>query len=703
MSLPSIRRSYSATLLLSVSFISLPTAFAQDITDEIIVTGSPLMRSVDEAITGVSVLSGDELADRLAATIGETLKSEPGVSSTFFGAGASRPIIRGQGGDRVRVLTNGIGSIDASSASPDHAVAAEPAQAERIEVLRGASLLRYGSSGSGGIVNVIDGRIPINVPEAVSGAIRLGASTVDLGRDIAGSVDVGLGENFVFHLDGTWRESDDYGIPGEAESEILHAFEHDDEDHDDDHEDEEETPDTGRLENSFATSQSITGGLTYVGKRGFLGAAVHRFESNYGIPGGHAHGEEEHGHDDEDDHEDDHDEDHDEEEEENVTIGLEQTRLDINGALDFDGFINRVQLFAGFADYTHTEFEGPGVVGTVFANEGYEVRLEAIQKEINGWSAAYGVQLRSRDFSAIGEEAFVPPTQTDQFGAYMFHEKSLGDFHVEGAARFERTEHTNNVTAEQRDFDLFSVSGGGDFHLTDAIRLGGTVFRTERAPTSEELFSNGPHLATNQFERGDATLGKEIATGIEGALRHREGGHFVTINAFYTDYANYIFETNSGTEEDGLPVFTFTGEDASFSGLEIHAGSSLGSLGGFDVSVDALAEYVRAKTESGNLPRIPPLSILSGIEAESDRFKIRAEVDYAAKQNELAAFEIPTDDYALVNLFTTWKPPMGAQNVRLKVSILNLLNSDARQHTSFLKDVVPLPGRNVRFSINASF
>ena len=709
--------SLSAVLLLSVSGSALAQTASQPAEDEIIVTGSPLMRSVDEAITGVSVLTGQELSDRLAGTIGETLKSEPGVSSTFFGAGASRPIIRGQGGDRVRVLTNGIGSIDASSASPDHAVAAEPAQAERIEVLRGASLLRYGSSGSGGIVNVIDGRIPTRVPDDIEGAIRIGATSVDLGREVAASADIPAGNNFVIHLDGTWRESDNYKIPDEAESAIFHALEHEEEhddddhdDHDDDHDDEheEETPDRGSLENSFSNAKSFTGGLSYVGDRGFFGAALHRYESDYGIPGGHEHAEEEEDdhHDEDDDDHDDHDheeEGHDHEEEAGVTIGLEQTRLDLNGGLKLDGFIERVQFFGGVADYKHTEFEAPGEVGTVFTNKGYEGRLEAIQAESNGWSAAYGLQLRSRKFSAIGDEAFVAPTKTNQIGAYMFHEKELGDIHLEGAARYERTDHENKTTGQTRDFDLFSLSAGGDVHLTDTIRLGGTVFRTERAPTSEELFSNGPHLATSQFERGDITLDKEVATGIEAAFRHRQDNHFITVNAFYTDYENYIFEADIGEEEDGLPVFLFTGADATFQGAEIHAGHDLGRVGSFEVSADVLAEYVRAKTDSGNLPRIPPLSILPALEAESERFKFRAEIDYAASQKKLAAGEIPTDDYALTNLFATWKAPTGAQNVRLSLSVLNLMNVDARQHTSFLKDVVPLPGRNVRFSISADF
>ena len=707
-----LRSVSAATLLLSMS----AAAFAQTpssntLTDEIIVTGSPLTRSVDEAITGVSVLTGEELSNRLAGTIGETLKAEPGVSSTFFGAGASRPIIRGQGGDRVRVLTNGIGSIDASSASPDHAVAAEPAQAERIEVLRGASLLRYGSSGSGGIINVIDGRIPTELPEnGVDGAVRIGASSVDNGREAAGSIDFGAG-NLVFHFDGTIKETDNYRIPGFAESSRLRALEEAEEEHDEDeeghdedehgHEDEEEA--FGRLENSQTKSTALTGGASYIGERGFIGFAVHKFDSDYGIPGGHAHGHE-------DEHEEEHeDEDHDEEEheeeegEEQVTIGLDQTRLDVNGALEFDGAIERVQFFGGYADYEHTEFEAPGEVGTVFTNEGYEARIEAIQRENNGWTAAYGVQLRNRDFAAIGEEAFVPPTKTNQLGIYTFHEKELGEFHLEGALRYENTTQENSITNEDINFDLISVSAGGDVHLSDAVRLGGTIFRTERAPTTEELFSNGPHLATEQFELGDPTLDKEVATGVELAFRHREDGHYLTVNAFYTDYADYIFETETGEEEDGLPVFQFTGEDASFTGFEVQGGMDIGTFGNFTLKADALAEYVRAKTDSGDLPRIPPLSVLTGLEAESERFKFRAELDYAAEQNKVETFEIPTDDYALVNLFATWRAPVDAQDVRLSLSVLNLLDDDARQHTSFLKDIVPLPGRNVRFSIASSF
>ena len=684
---------FSTGLLASVFL--LPAAFnsasaqAQDTTDEdvIVVTASPLNRSVDEAITGLSILTDDDLEDRLAATIGETLKLEPGVSSTSFGAGASRPIIRGQGGDRVRVLLNGVGSIDASSASPDHAVAAEPAQAERIEVLRGASILRYGSSGSGGVVNSIDGRIPSEFPDGNTDvAVRVGASSVDLGRQAAASIDQRAG-NFVFHFDGTFREADDYRIPTEAESEAQLESEGE--------EIPEDFDENRDLENSFAESGSLTAGVSYIGDNGFIGIAVNNFTSTYGIPGGHEEGEEE-GEEGEEGGEEE------EEEEGGVFIDLDQTRVDLNAGLDLGGPIERLQVFAGYADYEHTEFEGPGEVGTVFSNEGFEIRAEAIQAAIGTWKAAHGVQYRERDFSAIGEEAFVPPTVTEQLGVYTFHELEIGNGHIEAAGRYERTNQENSVSGEEVDFDLFSISGGGNLFLADGFRVGVNGFRTERAPTTEELFSDGPHLATSQFEIGDSTLGKEVATGAEASARYADSARSISVNAFYTDYSDYIFEQETGEIEDGLPVFQFVGEDAEFYGFEAVGETDLVDVGTFQLSADSLVEFVRATAESGDLPRIPPLSVLSGLEAESDRLKLRAEWEYVSEANDVAAFELPTDSYNQINAFLTWKAPVDSkQDVQLRVSVLNIFDVEARQHASFLKDVVPLPGRNVRFSISA--
>ena len=674
------------TTTLLASALMIPSfAFAQDNADEdlIIVTGSPLSTNLDEAITGQSILTGDELQDRLAATIGETLKLEPGLSSTTFGAGASRPIIRGQGGDRVRVLINGVGSIDASAASPDHAVAAEPAQAERIEVVRGASLLRYGSSGSGGIVNVIDGRVPQDFPDGNTDAsFRIGASSVDQGFEGAASVDQRAG-NFVFHLDGTIKEASDFRIPTEAESEAQLESEG------------EEIPDdfndSRRLDNSFSESNGLTGGVSYVGDRGFFGVAVSTFNADYGIPAGHH----------EEEGEEEGEEEEEEEEEGGVFIEAEQFRVDVNGAWEFDGPFEKVQVFGGYADYEHIEFEGPGEQGTVFANEGFEIRAEAIQAAIGDWRGAYGVQYRERDFSAIGEEAFVPPSETEQFAAFTFHELDLNAFHLEAAARFEHTSQENSVTEFDRSFDLISLSAGGDVHLSDAFRVGGTVFRTERAPTTEELFSDGPHLATNQFEIGNPNFDEETATGAEAAIRYRRGGQNLTLNLFYTDYSDYIFEAETGEIEDGLPVFQFTAEDAEFYGFEVVGETELFDAGSFGISADGLVEFVRAETDTGNLPRIPPLSTLVGLEAESERLTLRGEWEYVSEADDLADFELPTDSHNLINGFLTWKLPVGEDDLAFRFSVLNIFDEEARIHSSFLKDLVPQPGRNFRFSVTA--
>lgn len=695
---PVLRRCVGTLLLssaLSSSLIS-GQAFAQqdiiaDDIDEIIVTGSPLVRSADEVITGVSVLTGEELANRLSGTIGETLKTEPGVSSTFFGVGASRPIIRGQDGDRVRVLDNGIGSIDASSFSPDHAVATEPAQAERIEVIRGASVLRFGSSGAGGIVNVIDGRIPQALPEGgYDGAIRVGGSTVDDGIEVAGAIDAALGQNFVLHLDGTFRDTDDFDIPGFAVSDIAQA-----EAIADGADPDEVGGDFGTLTNSAVETSAFSGGLSYIGERGFFGVSIRQFDSEYGIQEEGEEGEEE-----------EEGEEGEEGEEEAPFIDLDQFRIDVRGRLELDGFFESLDVFAGYADYEQFEFEAPGEAGALFANDGGEARIELVQAENNGWQGAYGFQVRIRNFEAISFEddsSFIPPSLTQQYGIYTFQEKELGNIHLELGARYENSQIRNDTTNFDRDFNAFSISGGADYHLNDQWRIGATAFRTQRAPSAEELFTDGVHLATGQFEIGDDTLGLETARGGEIALRYRGETNFLTVNGFVTSYNDYVFGAETGEFEEGLPVFQFQADDATFRGAEVQVGQDIGYFAGFDIKADGLLEFVRATTEGGNLPRIPPLSGLIGVSAENDNWNLRAELDIASSQDNTAEFELPTEGYQLVNLFLTYKFDVAENPLNFRVSVHNLFDDDARQHTSFLKDALPLPGRNVRFSLALNF
>ncbi len=701
MSIKSLRLTSATSALVCATPLLFSTALAQENEreDEIFVTGSPINTSVDESLVGVSVLDGEELANRLNGTIGETLKSEPGVASTFFGPGSSRPIIRGQGGSRIRVLDNGVGTIDAASISPDHAVAAEPALAERVEVVRGSGILRYGSGATGGVVNIIDGRIPTEVPEdRIDGVLRAGTTTVDDGTEFAGAADILLGEtgnsSIVLHVEGTYRETDDYDIPGFAESAFQRAAEEAEEGGDEE-EEEEEARDV--LENSFTETDTLAAGLSFISDRGFIGLAIKQTNSEYGVPGGHHHHH----------HEEGEEEEEEEEEEENVFIELEQTRYDLNGELALDGAaFEKINIFAGYADYEHIEFEGPGERGTVFSNEGFETRIELLQRQQGEWKGAVGLQYNDNEFSAIGEEAFVPPTTSEQIGIYTFQETNVGDWHFEGAARFENTSHTDDTNNIEREFDTFSVSGGADYHINESWRIGGTIFRTERAPATEELFANGPHLATNQFEIGDNTLDTETATGVEAAIRFGNDVASLSFNVFHTSYDDFIFLAPTGGEEDELPIYTFQASDTVFRGFEIAGDVILSDDGKTVWTADAVLEKVEAEKDvvnNDNLPQIPPLGLLVGLQAESDRLSVRGEVDYAAEQNSVAPFELPTDSYTALNAFITFAPLSSDPTLKVRVAGINLTDEEIRQHSSPLKALVPQPGRNLRISVEKSF
>lgn len=719
------------TALLSVSGLALLASAKahataapplEDQLEEIVVSGAFEGRKLGETILGATILNKEEVLRRLSGTIGETLRSQPGISSTYFGPGASRPVIRGLGGDRIRVLDNGIGSIDASATSPDHAVAVEPALAERIEILRGTAMLMYGSSAAGGVVNVLDNRIPSIAPEnGFEAAARYGFTSVDDGHEATAAFNALLrdenGSQIIFHGDYSYRNTDDFSIPGFAESSRLRALEeaeedHDDhdDDHDDDHEGEEEEA-FGILENSAVETKAGSGGLSFLFDNGFLGFNIRKLDSLYGVPGGHAHGHEEE-HEDEDHEDEDHEDedDHEEGEEEMVRVDLDQTRYDLAGEFSGDfGWFSKAKFRFGYSDYTHTELEGDEV-GTVFSNEGWEGRLDLVEKSSERWKGTTGIQIRTRDFSAIGEEAFVPATESSQIGLFTVKEYSVGDWRFDFGGRYEHTKYELAESAVERSFDGFSGSLGAGYDLSDDAFIGVTVFRTERAPSTEELFSNGPHLATNAFERGNADLGLETALGVEATFTYATGPFSFVGNIYATSYDDFIYEVSTGEEEDELPVFEFRANDAQIWGLEAKAEYHVGTyrwqaVGDIDVHMDAQFDMIEADLDRGGndeLPRLPPSSFMIGAEASSDLFDLRTEVEFYGKVSDVAEVELPTDSYSFWNAYLTLRP-FENKNLSFEVRGSNLLDSTGRQHTSFLKDVAPLPGRNVRLSFRAEF
>ena len=678
-----------------------PHGEAQDI----IVT-APYVRELN-ILAGTSVLSGPELQRELRPQIGDTLARLPGVSATSFSPGASRPVIRGFQGERVRVLTDGIGAIDVSNTSADHAVTIDPLTADRVEVLRGPAVLLFGGQASGGAVNVLDRRIPRAVPEHAYhvDVVGLYGSAADE-RSGGAAADLALGGGLVFHLNGSWRKTDDLRAGGYVLSPRLRAeqFEIAEEELEEGHlQEAEEALELanlrGRIPNSDVEQKTASAGLALIRDTFNIGASVSRFESDYGVPmrpgAAHHHDHDDH---DEDDHEDDG------HHEGPVRIGLKQTRYDLRGEYQLaSGFLDRIRLRLGAADYQHTEFEG-GEVGTVFTSSGAEGRLELVQRDNAGWRGATGVQYFRRNFRAEGAEAFLPPNKTDQFGIFTLQELDLGTVDLEGSARFEHSDVRARDLGLTRRFDAFSLAAGASYEVAPRMRVGLNLSRTERAPAAEELFSDGPHIASQAYELGDPDLKKERSWGAEAYVRAERSDLNFSATLFANRFDNFIYQAATGEEEDGLPVFEHRQRDARFYGFEAEASAPLFTLGGFKLVADVVADYVRATVRgAGAVPRIPPLRLLGGIGAQSSRIDGRVEVEWVDKQTRVAEFENPTGSHTLVNASLGWKPWGRANESVIMLSANNIFDVDARRHASFTKDFVPLAGRDIRLSARFSF
>ncbi|OJW64713.1 MAG: TonB-dependent receptor [Sphingomonadales bacterium 63-6] len=663
---------------------------------EILVTAPGLARL--DILAGTSVMSGTELQRNLGAgTLGDVLAKVPGVSSTSFAPGVSRPVLRGLTGERVRVLTDGIGSIDAASTSADHAVTIDPLLTDRIEVLRGPAVLLYGSQAIGGAVNVIGKRIPPRVPdEAVHVDAMAAVDTAADRREIGSSVDVPLASNVAFHVDGSWRKSGDVQVPGYVasktlRSELLAGADQLEEDGFAEEADEVRATANlrGKVPNSQTETTSLGTGIAFFSGDSNLGVSFGYFDTNYGAP-------EKPGIPDPLDTE--------AEEEAPVTIGMKQYRVDLRGVLDLgDGFFDKLQTRWGWSDYTHTEFEGTET-GTRFDVTGIEGRLELVQSQRGGWGGSLGAQYSHQDFEAIGEEAFVPPSKTDSFALFTVQEFDLAPFELEAGGRYERTDIDVASLNETRGFDTFSGALGLSYNITPGLRIGINGSRAERAPSVQELFADGPHVATQQYEVGNVDLTKEGAWGLEGYVRGNVGGATLSFSVYQNWFDGFIFLSEAGTEEDGLPVYEFLQQDAKHFGLEGEISAPLYQTDGFKLLADLRGDYVRATLADGSpVPRIPPLSLKGALEAQVGAFDARAEVEWYDKQDRLAPLETPTDSFAFTNLSLAWHPLTGSDNLTLMLQADNIFDVEGRRHASFTKDFIPLTGRNFRLSMKASF
>lgn len=663
--------------LILVTLFATPAAHAQagaGLLDEIVVTVTPLA----DLAQPVAVLDDRALLLRLAPTLGETLERELGVSSTYFGPASSRPVIRGQSGSRVKVLTDGISTLDVSDISADHAVTIEPLLADSIEIIRGPATLLFGSSAAGGVVNVIDSRVPTVVPDdPVTGRFELRGDTAAREQAVVGRLDGGSG-SLAWHLDAYDRETSDLRIAGFATADP-----------------DERSPDErrGRLGNSYSDSSGGAAGLSWITDRGYLGVGVSILDSTYGLPGP-AEEEEEPG------------------EDPALFPGpfldLEQTRVDVRGLYRFSGPVESVKLAFGTNDYEHVEVEPSGEPGTVFDNEAWQLRAEVLHRPLAGWRGVVGLQVDDRDFSAVGEEAFVPRTQTETLGVFISEERDTSFGYLQFGGRVEALEHQADAEVPDYDETALSLAAGLAWDLSPAYRLTTQLSRTERNPAAEELYSDGPHLATRQFEIGllavdGGTAEKEVSTNVDVGIARRLGRVQWKAQVFYNAIDDYIFQEVTADEEDGLPVAPYTQSDARFYGAEAELTLPLLEGRAWRTSSRVYTDYVRAELRSGggDLPRIPPLR--AGVEVETARGPWTVGVDgtWHARQSDVSSFA--TGSFTMVNASVTYGIEAAPLNWLVFLRGKNLVDEEARRSTSFLAAFAPLPGRSLEAGVRLEF
>lgn len=694
--------------------------------ETVVVYASALHKNSLEMISPVSVLSGDELKNKSKATLGETLKGLPGVNASYFGPVSSSPIIRGLDGPRVKITQNGLDASDASRIGPDHATSSDSLAAEQIEVLRGPSTLLYGSGAIGGVVNVVDNRIPTSNLDDLTGAAEYSHDTFSNSNTVAAKLETG-NDGFNFHFDGSKRSGDDYETP---------TFNITDEDGD------VETHNS--VENTFIDSDTFNVGTSYVGDHLTVGFSYGSIETDYGIPG-HEH----HDHDHEGETEEEHDEHADEEEEESVYAHLEQDRWQglISYALD-NNWIENINLRVGYTDYKHSEIED-GEIGTTFKNETTEARLN-VEHKLAQWHGMMGYHYSESDYDAIGEEAFTPASVTTTHALYLLEEREFGDVTLELGARIEDYEITSTITESEQahdhdeeedhdegeeesiayseSFTNVSASAGAIWQYTPGQSIALSLSHSERAPLSAELLSNGLHIATGTYELGlgyhiednevhfePEDIKQEKSTNLDFSFRRFSGDFGYTVNFFYNDIKNFYYQQNTGLvydEEDGLEsaigahddavaVYQFASKDAELYGVEFDVHYQIDP----NAMVKVFGDSTRAKLkdDEGNLPRIPANKLGSELQYNLGDLQLTLTGTHYFEQDNISAYETKTDGYTIVDAQANYQLSLGAIDTQLYLNVDNITDELGFVHSSFIKDKAPLPGRNFRFGIRGYF
>ncbi|MEO5612978.1 MAG: TonB-dependent receptor [Sphingomicrobium sp.] len=659
-----------------------PTAEAAhaDHDAEIVVTG--IRRNAGDVLGGISVLDQADLTRQVRPSIGETLSRQPGLSSTSFGPTASSPVLRGLSGDRIRVLTDGIGSLDLGSSGPDHAITINPLTAERIEVLRGPSALLFGSSAIGGVVNVIDARIPRKMPDGLVGVdalLNYGSAANERSGNL--SVDVPVGGHFVVHGDGSYSKTDDLRTGGHLLSDDLRAAALASSD-----------PAIraladlkGKLPNTAGRAADIAGGIAYVDGKLNVGISISRHTARYGVPIRFSLDPEV--------------------QPEEPTLDVDQTRGDVRAEVPLNGVFSQIRVRGGLSKYHHDELTPSGDIASSFFSNGGEGRAELVQTVRSGWGGTSGVQYLDRDARIRGNEKFLPDSRQKQSGLFTLQTLVSGPLRLEAGGRVEfsrlaaKADDQIETAAASRKFMTVSGSLGGSYELSPGWRAGLSVSSSARAPAIDELFANGPHGGSQAFEVGNPDLDPEQSLSIEASLHHAIGPVHLTANAFTSRFSNFIFQSRTGDVEDGLPVLEFRQGKAKYYGFELSGDAKLGHAFGIDWGSEFGADAVRATIKGfGPAPQIPPFRLLGALTGARGSIDGRLEFERAFAQNRTAPLETRTPGYTLVNASLDWHPLAANPALTLSLQGNNLFDVVARRHSSLLKDYAPLAGRDIRLS-----
>lgn len=645
---------------------------------EVRITADPLAPDELRSTRPTTLLQATDLARALDTSLGGTLSQQPGVHSSGFGTAAGRPIIRGQDGARVRVVQNGLDTMDVSTLSPDHAIAADPLAADRIEILRGPATLLYGGGAVGGLVNIVSTRIPTERLGAVGGNALLTADSASRGHTAALGARGGAG-GLNWTVNAFDRAAGDYRIPGQ----IVAG-----------------DPDTraARLPNSFARGEGVAAGLSWVGERATLGLAHSELNNRYGIPS-----------------------------EADVFIRLRQQRTEALAVLEqpLPG-IARIRATLADGRYRHDEVEGSGEVGTAFRNAGREARLEITHLPMAGVRGVIGLQNRDRSLAASGEEAYIPNARDRNDAVFYAGETTIGAARIDFGWRHERARlrPQGDSTLPGRDYALGALSLGASVPVAPGWVVAGNLSTSQRAPVIEELYAHGPHVATGTFEIGDAGLQRERSLNLDIALRKTSGALRWKVGVYANRFNNYVYGRGTDENRDGIadrvdaentltnstaePLagdftrLTYAQGRARFTGLE---GELTYRVPDSPYRLRLFGDVARGQiTDQGQVPRLAPMRIGASVDFDQARWSGFASLLSVQGQNRLAALETATPGYLKLDAELAYR--LGdhtATSATLFVQGRNLLNETIRPHTSFVKDIVPQPGRSVLAGIRARF